>query len=173
MSSSGRNVFPHLHLSSLKVTSSGTYPDPWLAKISWGMVMWQMFAACLQVMKEGIGNHLLQSAIGACFWRSTIIAELEEVPSHCQMLNTINSVNLNLMYDILKILRRHSWITSHHHVDRGCAGSQVKPRPWAVISLVVYLDQRLGVAHYKCWSKYAFAMFLCKNLKKQEICDKI
>ena len=149
MSSSGRNVFPHLHLSSLKVTSSGTDPDPWLAKISCSMVMWQMFAACLQVMKEGIGNHLLQFAIGACFWRSTIIAEVEEVPSHCQMLNAINSVNFNLMCDILKILRRHSWITSHHRVHRGCDGSHVKPKSWAVIALVVYFDQRLGVVHSK------------------------
>ena len=33
---------------------------------------------------------------------------------------------------------------------------------------VVYFDQCLGTAHFKLWLKYAFSMFLCKNLKTEE-----
>ena len=32
---------------------------------------------------------------------------------------------------------------------------------------VVYLDQLLGAAHSKCWSKYAFQSFCARNLKKE------
>ena len=36
-------------------------------------------------------------------------------------------------------------------------------------SIVVYFNQRMGAAHSKHWSKYAYKMFFCaKSWKKEE-----
>ena len=37
-----------------------------------------------------------------------------------------------------------------------------------ILFKTVYFEQRLGGAHSKCMSKYAFSLFLCKKAEKRK-----